>query len=515
MKKILNDYNIKKEDLITYPNNVYKIRPNTDFSTNSNSRLILVTAINPTPAGEGKTTIAIELTDALNAVGKKTILCLRQPAIGPTLGLKGGGTGFGRFEIIPSDEINLGLTGDFFVIETINNLIASLIDNQLYFDNELKIDPNRIVWKRVYDMSDRGLREIRVKVREGLYYYTGFDITPASEIMAILCLAKNMDDFIERINNITIAYDTKGRPIYARSLHIENKIRILAKNLLWPNVVQTKNHSLCFLHGGPFANIAHGCNSILALNTASKYARYVVTEAGFGADLGAEKFIDIIGQLYRQPDYVFICTTIKSISYHGDKNHTRARDIFLSGTSTITQNILGLKAMNITPCIILNKFADDDPALIEEFKDWAEKHEYKYLIVDPATDKKQQLEKFGKDVLKLLQNPCHPVPLYKKTSNFKTKIKTIIEKVYGLNSPLMFSAQAEEQLKEINNKPYYLCVAKTPLALSSNPKDVYYSPNQQIEINSFCINSGAEFIIPICGNIYRMPGLPKKPHAQE
>ncbi len=516
MKNILERYKINSKNLISYNNEVFKLKPSFNFSLKNNSQLILITSTNPTPYGEGKTTIAIELADALTKINKKPFLCLRQPSIGPTLGLKGGATGFGNFQIVPQDLINLGLTGDLFVIETINNLIASVIDNELYFDNKLGIDPNKIVWKRVIDISDRGLRDIKINLKQSLEYKTGFDITAASEIMAILCLAKNMDDFVNRINNIVVAYSKNNKPIYVKSFHIEKTIQKLANRLLWPNLVKTKNNSLCLIHGGPFANIAHGCNSIIALNTARQYAKIVITEAGFGADLGAEKFIDIVGQLYYQPNLVLICTSIKSLLYHGNENIDDDTKKLLSGITTLEQNIKGLKSLNINPCVVLNQFANDDLELIKILKNWCNNKNIDFIVMNPTSDKDASLKYIGKKIISLLnKNKTSVKPLYKLSDKLETKLNKIVKNIYGIDSQIVYSQTAKKQLKELNNLPYFVCFAKTPLSLSSDAKQLEYNPKAQIKIEFFTIATGAKFIIPICGNIYRMPGLPKNPNAQK
>ena len=510
---LVKKYNIKSKDLSICGNDVIKVRPNTNFKNLQGSNLILVTAINPTPKGEGKTTCAITITDALNSIKQKSILCLRQPSIGPTLGMKGGASGAGWSEVVPKELIDYGLTGDFFYVETINNLIASIVDNSIYYDNPFKIDPKKIIFKRCLDVSDRSLRDINISLipKKNLRYTTGFNMTSASEVMAVWCLSKDMDDFIKRINNIIVAYTYNNKPIYVKSFHIDNAIKRLASRMLWPNAVRTKRDSLCFIHGGPFANIAHGCNSIIALNTARKYAKYVVTEAGFGADLGAEKFINILSRQYMPPKCIVLVTTIKSLKYHGKNNNDLE-----TGMLNLIQHTKAIKSYGINPYVVINLFGDESKKEINYIKNWCKKNSIMCGMFSPVIKKDAGAVKVAKDLVKLCNKTPKVKYSYQLTDKLEDKIAKIAAKVYGIKKQnIVYSKQALKLLKQYSRLPYFVCVAKTPYALSSNAKELMFNKDAKLTINDLVIANGAAFIIPICESIFRMPGLPKTPNAQK
>ena len=513
--ELLTKYNIKSKDLSICGSDVSKVKPETNYKgiKDSKSNLILVPAINPTPKGEGKTTCAITITDALNSIKEKTILCLRQPSIGPTLGMKGGAAGNGWSEVVPADLINYGLTGDFFYIETINNLIASIIDNTIYYGNIHNIDPNKIVFKRCIDVSDRSLRDINISLipKEGLRYTTGFNMTSASEVMAVLCLSKSANDFVERINNIIVAYTKDNKPVHVKSLHIDNAIKKLAEKMLWPNAVTTKRGSLCFIHGGPFANIAHGCNSIIALNTARKYAKYIVTEAGFGADLGAEKFINILSRQYMNPKCIVIVTTIKSLKYHGMNTND-----LKTGILNLEQHVNAVKSYGITPYIVINIFNDETEKEINFVKNWCKEHDVLCGMFSPIKQKDAGAIKVARDLVRMCKKPSKVKYTYKLDDKLEDKITKLAKNVYGIKKDnIVYSDNAKELLAKYSKLPYYVCMAKTPYSLSSDAKELMYQPNAKLTINDFVIANGAQFIIPICESIFRMPGLPKVPNAQK
>ena len=512
---LLRKYNIKSKDLSICGNDVSKIKPNTNFKDlkNSKSNLILVTAINPTPKGEGKTTCAITITDALNSIKQKAILCLRQPSIGPTLGMKGGAAGNGWSEVVPADLINYGLTGDFFYIETINNLIASIVDNSIYYGNEFKIDPNKIVFKRCIDVSDRSLRDISISLipKQKLRYNTGFNMTSASEVMAVLCLSKDEDDFVKCINNILVAYTFDDKPVYVKSFHLDKALKQLASKMLWPNAVRTKRNSVCLIHGGPFANIAHGCNSVLALNTARQYAKYVVTEAGVGADLGAEKFINILSRQYMPPKCVVIVTTIKSLKYHGLNNNDLA-----SGILNLDQHVKAVKSYGILPYVVINQFNDETKSEIKFVQDWCKKNKVPCGMFSPIKQKDVGAIKVAKDLVKMCAKSPKVKYTYSLTDKLEDKIAKLANNVYGIKKQnIVYSDKAKALLKKYDKLPYFVCMAKTPYALSSDAKELMFNENAKLTINDFVIANGVSFIIPICESIFRMPGLPKVPNAQK
>ena len=517
IKKIIEKYSIPSNEYEMFGNDSIKIKPNVEsFSKPNGKKLILITAMNATPSGEGKTTIAIALNDAMNLLNDaSTILCLRQPSIGPTLGFKGGANGGGKVQIVPKDLIDLGLNGDAFIIETINNLISSMIDNSIYWGNEHNIDLNKIVWKRVIDISDRSLRDIKINIdaKKGLSYNGGFDITAASEIMTIFCLSKTIDEMIERINNIIVAYTKDNQPVYARVFHLENSIRKLMERVFKPNGVFSLNNNLCLMHGGPFANIAHGCNTIIALNTALKYGKYVITEAGFGSDLGMEKFIDIVGQQYMYPDCVVIACSLRSIIQHSNKTGNEIEDIKL-GLTNLQQHINNIKAFGVNFVVAINKFTNDSEESINFLSNWLNEQNIPFALCDGFNLGAAGAVDLAKKVIEQSNKPCTIKPIYKITDTLENKIKSIVNRAYGLHN-IVYLDQAKEKLVKFNNLPYYVCMAKTPLSLSTDPKNLIYNPEDEIVIQDIIIANGAQLIIPICQGIFRMPGLPKQPNASK
>ena len=513
--KVLNRFNISQSNFQTYGNDCAKLEiVSKKCAKPKNKKLILVTAMSPTPTGEGKTTVAIGLNDALNKFKYKSILCLRQPSIGPTLGVKGGATGNGKSQVIPEQLINYGLTGDFYVIETINNLIASVIDNNIYQGNSLNINPQTITWRRVMDLSDRSLRDIEITINKTNRYRTGFDITAASDIMVILCLSKNIDDFIERINNIVIGYDFKNKPVYVRSFNLEKSIRILAKNLIKPNCLLTNENNLCLMHGGPFANIAHGCNSIIALNECFNYADYVVTEAGFGSDLGFEKFVDIIGREYNTPDAVVLCVTTKSIFYHSSESKDWKQQ-FDIGLKNLAQHINLIKWVGYNPVVAINKFSNDKEEWIAYLSEWLKAQKVKFAVCDPVITGVKTFCDLTKLVVSETKKAKKIKFAYNLEDSLSTKIQDIVTNIYGLETKVQYEELAKQKLKKFNKLNYYVCMAKTPITFSSDKNDLVYSKQNKVVIKDILVSTGAKLIIPVCENIFRMPGLPKVPNAQK
>ena len=512
---ILKKFNINKNKYTMFGKDCAKLKLNSKHCVKpANKKLILVTAISPTPSGEGKTTVSIGLNDALNQYQHKSILCLRQPSIGPTLGLKGGATGYGNSQIIPNQLINYGLTGDFYTIETINNLIATVIENHIFQGNKLQIDPKTIAWRRAIDLSDRSLRKIKIKIDKDISYETGFDITAASEIMVILCLSKSLDDFIKRINNSIVAYDKNKKPIYVKAFNLDNAIRILANDLIRPNCIATLKNNLCIMHGGPFANIAHGCNSIIAINEAFKYAKYVVTEAGFGSDLGFEKFVNIIGREYALPDAVVLCATLKSIFYHS-KKCADWHETFDIGIKNLIQHVELIRATGYQPIIAINKFTNDRKEHLDYLIKWLKKVKVDFAIVDPTSNNSKSFEPLVKLVVKETKTDKKIDFTYQLNEPLTKKIQNIVSKIYGFDTEVQYEKLAMSKINKFKNFNYYICMAKTPIAFSSDKNNVVYMKTDKVIIKDILISHGAKFIIPICESIFRMPGLPKVPNAQK
>lgn len=513
--KVLNRFKISQSNFQTYGNDCAKLElVSKKCAKPKNKKLILVTAMSPTPPGEGKTTVAIGLNDALNKFKYKSILCLRQPSIGPTLGVKGGATGNGKSQVVPEQLINYGLTGDFYVIETINNLIASVIDNSIYQGNSLNINPKTISWRRTMDLSDRSLRDIEICINKLNKYHTGFDITAASDIMVILCLSKNIDDFIEKINNIVIGYDFKNNPVYVRNFNLDRSIKILAANLIKPNCLLTKENNLCLMHGGPFANIAHGCNSIIALNESFNYADYVVTEAGFGSDLGFEKFVDIMGREYNVPDAVVLCVTTKSIFYHSNKCKDW-KEQFDIGLKNLIQHINLIKWVGYNPIVAINKFINDKKEQITYLTKWLKDQKVRFAICDPVITGVKSFDELTKLVVDETKKTKKIKFVYELNDSLATKIQNIVTNIYGLNTKVQYEDLAKLKLKKFNNLKYYVCMAKTPITFSSDKNDLVYNKQNKIVIKDILVSTGAKLIIPVCESIFRMPGLPKIPNAQK
>ena len=488
-----------------------------------NGKLILVTAISPTPAGEGKTTTSVGLVDGLCHIGKKAMICLREPSLGPCFGMKGGAAGGGHAQVIPMTDINLHFTGDFHAIGAAHNLLSAIVDNHIHWSNELDIDPRRITWKRVVDMNDRSLREVTCGLGgtgNGIPRQSGFDITVASEIMAVFCLASDADDLKKRIGNIVIGYTRSNQPVKAKQLKADGAISALLQDAFQPNLVQTLENNPAFIHGGPFANIAHGCNSVVATKTALKLADYVVTEAGFGADLGAEKFLDIKcrkGELV--PSAVVLVATIRALKMHGGVNkkdlQTENVDAVIEGTSNLKRHIENLQKFGLPVVVAVNHFVADTDKEIEALK-----NECKKLNIDAITC--EHWAKGGNGtidlankVVELADQPNNFKYIYEEDIPLIDKVKNIAKEIYRADEVIADKKIMDQltQFEEAGYGKFPICIAKTQYSFSTDPNNKGAPINHSIPIREVRLSSGAEFIVVICGEIMTMPGLPSVPAA--
>ncbi|MDC3157741.1 formate--tetrahydrofolate ligase [Candidatus Pelagibacter sp.] len=493
------------------------------FKDKKDGKLILVTAITPTPAGEGKTTTSVGLSDGLNKIGKKSIVCLREPSLGPSFGMKGGAAGGGYAQVVPMEQINLHFTGDFHAITSAHNLLSALIDNHIYWGNKLNIDVRRIVWKRVLDMNDRALRSININlggVANGFPREDGFDITVASEIMAIFCLSNDLHDLENRIGNITVAYTRDKKPIYAKDLNAQGPMTVLLKDAIRPNVTQTLENNPAIIHGGPFANIAHGCNSVLATKTALKLSDYVVTEAGFGADLGAEKFLDIkCRKSGLKPSCVVIVATIRALKMHGgvkkDELKNENVDAVKKGLVNLERHIENIQKFGLPVTVAINHFVLDTDKEINEVTQFCEQKSIKASISKHWEKGGEGATNLANDVVELCEKDSDFKFLYDdKTSLFK-KIETIAKELYRA-SEVVADTKIRDQLKAFEERGYQslpICIAKTQYSFSTDPNLKGAPSGHVLPIREVRLSSGAEFIVVVCGEIMTMPGLPKVPAA--
>ncbi len=488
-------------------------------------KLVLVTSITPTKAGEGKTTTAIALAEGMGKINQKAMLCLREPSLGPVFGLKGGATGGGMASIGPEDEINLHFTGDLHALTSSINLIAAVLDNSIYQGNLLNIDPSRVVWTRALDMNDRVLRHITV----GLGKYNGveredhFVITVASELMAIMCLAKDSKDFHERVKKIIVAYTYDNKPVSVADLKVSHAVMKLMKEALKPNLVQTIEHNPVFVHGGPFANIAHGCNSIIALKLAMKLAPITITEAGFGADLGAEKFLDITCRAGDfKPSGAVVVATVKALKMHGGVPYEDLEcenvEALLKGVDNLKAHIENVKKYNIPIVVAINHFAFDTQAEIDALTSWCKDEGYCVSFLDGFEKGGEGTVDLAKKVVDMLNSDCSSYsPIYEMESSIKDKISTIAKTIYGAKD-VIYKEKAEEQIKQYSEMGFsssYVCIAKTPNSLSDNPKVLGVPKDFSITVRSVNLSAGANFIVPLTGSVMTMPGLGKVPSAQK
>ena len=511
---------IKEEDLILYGNHKAKIQTkNIKKDISEDAKLVLVTSINPTSSGEGKSTVTIGLSDGLNRIGKKSCVALREPSLGPVLGRKGGAAGGGYAQVVPMEDINLHFTGDMHAITTAHNAIAVLVNNHVFQGNELEID--KIVFNRVMDMNARDLRHVKVNAGTDLERLDGFDITVASEVMAILCLSEGIADLKEKLSNILVAYNKKGEPVYLKDLKIEGVITSLLKDAIKPNIVQTLENNPAIIHGGPFANIAHGCNSILATKTALKFADYVITEAGFGADLGAEKFLNIkCRKSGLKPKAAVVVATIKALKLHGDIEEKDLKEENLEalakGVQNLEKHIENLRKFNLPIVVALNVFITDTEKELAFLENWAKEQGVEF-------SRTEVWEKGGLGGVDLAEKVVKAVEgndkelqlLYKDEASITEKIETVCREIYGADG-VNFSDEVKAEIEKIENlgfKNLPVCMAKTPASLTDNAKIKGRPTGFNITINDVKLRSGAGFVVAYANKVLTMPGLPKVPSA--
>ncbi len=528
IQEIADKLNIPNDALLQYGKDKGKIQLDyiNSLPEKKDSKLILVTAISPTPAGEGKTTTTVGLGDGLNRIGKKTIMCLREPSLGPCFGVKGGAAGGGYAQVVPMEDINLHFTGDFHAIGIAHNLLSAMIDNHIYWGNKLDIDQRRITWRRVLDMNDRALRQINASlggVANGFPRETGFDITVASEVMAIFCLAQSLKDLETRLGNIVIGMNRNREVIRAKELNANQAMSVVLKDAFMPNLVQTLEHNPAFIHGGPFANIAHGCNSLIATKTALKLSDYVVTEAGFGADLGAEKFLDIKcrkGNL--KPNAVVLVATIRALKMHGgvDKKQLQGEnvDAVIRGTANLQRHVENLKKYNIPVIVAINHFTHDTDAELSAVKTCCEKIGVPVSKASHWAEGGAGTEELAHKVVALAeQGDSQYAPLYKDDMPLWDKISTITKEIYRA-SELTAASNVRAQVQQYQDSGYGhypICVAKTQYSFSTDPALMGAPENHSVNLREVRLAAGAEFLVAICGEIMTMPGLPSVPSAEK
>jgi len=509
----------------------YKAKISLDYLSSlpqkSDSKLILVTAVSPTPAGEGKTTTTVGLGDALSLIGKKTIICLREPSLGPVFGMKGGAAGGGYAQVVPMEDINLHFTGDFSAIALANNLLAALLDNHIHQGNALGIDVRRIAWKRVVDMNDRALRNVVVGLGgtgNGYPREDGFDIVVASEVMAIFCLSTSLSDLKERLGNIVVAYTRTQEPVRARDLNAHGAMTVLLKDALKPNLVQTLEHTPAFIHGGPFANIAHGCNSVIATQSAMRLADYVVTEAGFGADLGAEKFVDIkCRKSGLRPDAVVLVATLRALKYQGGADlkelNQENLEALEKGIVNLERHVRNIREHYGLPCVVsINHFTFDTEAEIKLLSDKMTIHQVPVVVAKHWAEGGKGAQVLAETVIMLAEKGNNNFKfVYEDNMGLWEKMKTIATKIYGA-SDISAEADVRNRIKKLEAQGYGhypVCVAKTQYSFSTDPKKLGAPSDHVVNIREVRLAAGAEFVVMVCGEIMTMPGLPKVPSAEK
>ena len=526
IKEVAAQIGLSEDDLELYGKYKAKITMETikSLENKENGKLILVTAINPTPAGEGKTTTMIGLAQAMNKIGKKTIVAMREPSLGPCFGVKGGAAGGGQAQVVPMEDINLHFTGDIHAITAANNLISAMLDNSLQQGNPLNIDERQIVWKRVVDLNDRALRHIVIGLGgkvNGVPREDGFDITVASEIMGILCLADDLSDLKKRVARIIVAYTRDGSPVTVNDLKATGAVTLLLKDAIKPNLVQTLDHTPVFVHGGPFANIAHGCNSVMATKLALKLAPYTVTEAGFGADLGAEKFLDIkCREANLKPDAVVIVATVRALKMHGgmDKKELANEnlDALRKGIANLEKHIENIKKFGLPAIVAINAFPTDTKAELDLLREICEAKGVKVALSEVWAKGADGGIELANGLVDLLENTeSHYKPIYDLDLPIEDKIKTIAREIYGADD-VIFTKKAKiniKKLTELGLDKLPICIAKTQYSLSDDPTLLGRPSGFNIEINDLIPNTGSGFLVAISGDIMRMPGLPKVPAA--
>ncbi|CAI9394636.1 formate--tetrahydrofolate ligase [Niallia sp. Sow4_A1] len=495
-----------------------------DLKKNKSGKLILVTAINPTPAGEGKSTVTVGLGDALNKLQKKAVIAMREPSLGPTMGIKGGAAGGGNAQVLPMEDINLHFTGDLHAITTANNALAALVDNHIHQGNECRIDQRRIVWKRAVDLNDRALRKVVIGLGgplQGVPREDGFDITVASEIMAVLCLAADITDLKKRLSQMVVAYNVDKEPVTVGDLGVEGALTLLLKDAIKPNLVQTIEHSPAIIHGGPFANIAHGCNSVIATTTAAKLGDYVVTEAGFGADLGAEKFLNIKSRNKEiNPEIVVIVATIRALKMHGgvakQELSLENTEALKTGFANLQKHVESIQEFGLPFVVAINKFVTDTEAEIEVLKQLCEQAQIPVALTEVWENGGDGGVELAKKVLAILEQKEQKFEhIYPLDASIEEKIHTIASKIYGAKS-VEYSSKAKKQIADFEkygwaNLP--ICMAKTQYSLSDDPSLIGRPQGFSITIREFKPSIGAGFLVALTGDVMTMPGLPKKPAA--
>nr|WP_286228951.1 formate--tetrahydrofolate ligase [Neobacillus mesonae] len=524
--EIAKKINLEEDDLELFGKYKAKISSGAlaKLKTKESGKIILVTAINPTPAGEGKSTVTVGLADAFNRIGKKAMLAIREPSLGPTMGIKGGATGGGYAQVLPMEDINLHFTGDLHAITTANNALAALIDNHLQQGNELNIDPRRIVWKRAVDLNDRALRKVVIGLGgplQGVPREDGFDITVASEIMAVLCLASDLTDLKLRLSRIVVAYNYNKEPVTVGDLGVEGALALLLKDAVKPNLVQTIEHTPALIHGGPFANIAHGCNSAIATITATKLADYVITEAGFGADLGAEKFLHIKSRSAGiKPEAVVIVATIRALKMHGGVPKTELVNENVSaltlGFANLQKHIETIRGFGLPVVVAINKFITDTELEVEALLEWCKRENVEVALTEVWEKGGEGGIELAEKLLSVIEKEENKfAPLYDLSDSIESKVRTIVQKVYG-GKDVEFSSKAKKQLLDFekfgwSNLP--VCMAKSQYSLSDDPTKLGRPSDFTVTIREFKPSIGAGFIVALTGEIMTMPGLPKKPAA--
>ncbi len=528
IKKIAAKLGIKEEYLLPYGNDKAKVSLPfiSTLKDKPNGKLILVAGITPTKAGEGKTTTSVGLSDALSKLGKKTAVCLREPSLGPCFGMKGGAAGGGYAQVVPMEDINLHFTGDFHAIGAANNLLAAMIDNHIYWGNEQKLDFRRVSWRRVVDMNDRALREITNglgAVTNGFPRTDGYDITVASEVMAIFCLATDLDDLQNRLGNIIVGHRRDQTPVYARDINAQGAMTTLLKDAIQPNLVQTMEGTPAFIHGGPFANIAHGCNSVLATSTALKLADYVVTEAGFGADLGAEKFFDIkMRKSGLKPDAAVIVGTIRALKMHGgcDEQQMKKENVgaMVKGFDNLARHVENTRKFGVPVVVAINKFSADTDAEINLLRQLCAEIGVNAIMSDHwALGGKGSVE-LAQQVVDIIDNePSNFHFLYEDDIPLWDKVRTVAQELYGAQG-IIADKKIRDQFASLQAEGYGdlpVCIAKTPLSFSTDPALKGAPSNHVVPIREVRLSNGAGFLVVICGDVMTMPGLPRVPAAEK
>ena len=531
MKPILEigaDLGIPAEQLQPYGHDKAKLSQEfmKSIENNDDGHLILVTAINPTPAGEGKTTTTVGLGDGLNRIGKKTVIALREPSLGPCFGVKGGAAGGGYAQVVPMEDINLHFTGDFHAITSAHNLLAAMLDNHIYWGNSLEIDQRRVAYRRVLDMNDRALRQIMGSmggVANGFPRHDGFDITVASEIMAILCLASDLNDLERRLGQIVVAYRRDRSPVFAKDLNAVGAMTVLLKDALSPNLVQTLENNPAFVHGGPFANIAHGCNSVMATKAALKLGDYVVTEAGFGADLGAEKFLDIkCRKAGLSPKAVVIVATVRALKMHGgspkDELGTESVSAVEAGCENLARHLENLAKFNIPAVVAINRFVTDTDAEVAKVAEVAAGLGATAIEATHWADGGAGTEELARHVVGLVESgEADYAPLYPDDMPLEAKIRKIAQEIYRAKD-ISFDAKVAQQFKDLaamGADSYPICIAKTQYSFSTDPKALGAPSDHIVPIRELRLSNGAEFVVVVTGDIMTMPGLPRVPSAEK